>query len=71
MYKSRFPTLIALSLVLSPAWIYGQTEQPASTPGSIQLKLNTDEAEAVLTILDKRAAGTAVTDSNWQRLFCH
>ncbi len=35
----------------------------------IQLTFNTDEPEAVLAILDKRAAGTAVTDAEWQRLF--
>lgn len=35
----------------------------------VQLKLNTDEAEAVLAVLDKRAMGAAVTDADWQRLF--
>jgi hypothetical protein len=35
----------------------------------IQLKLNTDEAAAVLAILDKRAAGNAVSDADWQCLF--
>src|SRR5438445_7381761 len=38
-------------------------------PGRIQLTLNTDEAEAVLSILDKRSAGTPITDVDWQRLF--
>ena len=69
MYKSCFSTVITLFLVLSPAWIHGQTVPPDATPGSIQLKLNTEEAEAVLAILDKRAAGNAVTDSDWRRLF--
>jgi hypothetical protein len=69
MYKSCFPTVIALFLVFSPAWIHGQTEPPGATPGGIQLKLNTEEAEAVLAILDKRAAGNAVTDSDWRQLF--
>lgn len=39
----------------------------ASDP--IQLTLNTDEAEAVLAILDKRALGATVAESDWQRLF--
>jgi|SRR5580700_7819582 hypothetical protein len=69
MHKSRFPTVIALFLVFSPIWMHSQTEPPDTTPGRIQLKLNTDETEAVLAILDKRTAGNAVTDSDWQRLF--
>jgi hypothetical protein len=69
LYTVRFPIVIALFLVLSPAWIHGLTEAPDATPGSIQLKLNADEADAVLAILDKRAAGTVVTDAGWQRLF--
>ncbi|MGA7925008.1 MAG: hypothetical protein WCA20_03310 [Candidatus Sulfotelmatobacter sp.] len=69
MYKSCFPAVIAFFLVFSPAWIHGQTEPPDVTPASIQLKLNTDEADAVLAILDKRAAGNAVTDSDWRPLF--
>jgi len=49
--------------------VFGQDTQPAATANRIQLKLNTDEAEAVLTILDRRAAGVPVTDSDWQHLF--
>lgn len=43
--------------------------QAADSGNRVQLTFNTDEAEAVLSILDKRAAGTAVADSDWQRLF--
>jgi hypothetical protein len=69
MHKSRFPTVIALFIIFSPIWIHGQTEPPGATPGRIELKLNPDEAEAVLAILHERAAGNAVTDSDWQQLF--
>jgi hypothetical protein len=69
MHTSRFLTVTALFLVFSPIWIHGQTAPPDATPGRIQLKLNPDEAEAVLAILDKRAAGNAVTDSDWEQLF--
>jgi hypothetical protein len=49
--------------------LFAQDAQPATTADRIQLRLNTDEAEAVLAMLDKRAAGAAVTDSDWQHLF--
>jgi hypothetical protein len=42
---------------------------PSATVNRIQLVLDTDEAEAVLAILDKRAAGTAVTEGDWRHLF--
>jgi hypothetical protein len=38
-------------------------------PQRVQIRLVPDEAEAVLTILDKRAASEAVTDADWLRLF--
>jgi len=69
MSKSDFLLVIAFFLALGPTWAHSQTAPPTSTPDRIQLKLNADEAEAVLTILDKRTAGAAVTDSDWQRLF--
>ncbi len=43
--------------------------RPSETDNRIQLRLDTSEAEAVLSILDKRAAGAALTDADWQRLF--
>lgn len=39
------------------------------TPSRIDLHLNTDEALAVLSILDKQAANQGITDADWQRLF--
>lgn len=35
----------------------------------IQLRLDTSEAEAVLSILVKRTAGVALTEADWQKLF--
>ena len=49
--------------------LLSQEVQPLAASNRIQLQLNTDEADAVLAILDKRGAGTAVTDADWQRLF--
>jgi hypothetical protein len=60
------PFLVVLG-TLSAA--LGQSTRPPTATDRIQLRLNTDESEAVLAILDKHAAGTAVTDSDWRRLF--
>ena len=49
--------------------LQGQSTLPSATVDRIQLTLDTDEAEAVLAILDKRATGTIVTEGDWQRLF--
>ena len=37
--------------------------------GRIQLQLDTSEAEAVLSILERHASGSAPTDADWKRLF--
>jgi len=68
MFLSHLFRIIPLCLALVTPAVWGQVTPP-STSDRIQLKLNTEEAEQVLAILDKRAAGTAVTDSDWQRLF--
>jgi hypothetical protein len=69
MLRARLLRIIPLFLVLTTLAICSEAAQPEASSDRIQLKFNTDEAEAVLAILDKRAAGTAVTDSDWQRLF--
>ena len=47
----------------------GQSAPVSVTADRIQLQLNTSEADAVLGILDKRAAGASITGSDWQQLF--
>ena len=69
MSKSRFLAFILFCVLGSLSSLFAHDAKPDATPGSIQLKLNTDEADTVLAILDKSTAGTAVTDSDWQRLF--
>ena len=69
MSKSRFLAFILFCVLGSLSSLFAHDAKPDATPGSIQLKLNTDEADAVLAILDKSTAGSAVTDSDWQRLF--
>lgn len=41
----------------------------AQTSSRVQVRLNTDEPEAVLAILAKRQAGTAITEADWKKLF--
>ncbi len=42
---------------------------PAFAADRVRFTLNTSEADAVLAILEKRAASTPVTDADWQKLF--
>jgi hypothetical protein len=49
--------------------LFAQDTKPVTAANRIQLQLNTEEAEAVLTILDKRSAGAAIPDGDWQHLF--
>lgn len=57
---------IALCLLLVLTFI----DSPLAAQDSrIQLQLDPSEAEAVLSILAKEAAGTAPTDADWKRLF--
>lgn len=41
----------------------------ASADQNVRLKMDTSEADAVLAILEQRAAGKAVTEQHWQKLF--
>src|SRR5438552_6473146 len=41
----------------------------AALPPNVQLHVQPDEANAVLAILDKRAAGTPIEEKEWQALF--
>jgi len=55
--------------LLAGSTFQGQNPDRSADQNRIQLKLNSEEAEAVLTILDKRAAGGTVSNSDWERLF--
>lgn len=51
-------------------WVFFLTfTSPAWADDAVRLQVDTSEADAVLSILGKRAAGDPVTDSDWQRLF--
>jgi hypothetical protein len=68
MSTARLSATLLLFLGISSA-LLAQDTQPNSSSDRIHLTLNTDEAEAVLTLLDKQAAGAAITDADWQHLF--
>ncbi len=57
--------LLVLALVALTACATG----PAATDARLQVPMVTDEAEAVLAILDARAAGHAPDEAAWKRLF--
>lgn len=61
-FLSRLTTVVLL-LACSLAECLGQDA------GRIQLQLNTDEADAVLLILQKNAAHQPITDEDWKKLF--
>jgi Putative zinc dependent peptidase (DUF5700) len=67
MFIIRFVVLI--SFLLATLLVCGQETKSATPAGRVQLTLNTDEADSVLAILDKRATGGNITDDDWQRLF--
>jgi hypothetical protein len=58
---------IVLSLLLTITFI--SEPLAAQDSGRIHLELDASEAEAVLSILDKQAAGTAPADADWKPLF--
>jgi hypothetical protein len=66
MSTIRSLAAISVFIVIVPALVAQGTSTPSSR---IHLDFNTSEADAVLTILDKRTAGSAVSDGDWQRLF--
>jgi hypothetical protein len=64
MSQSCLVMALCLSTLVVPA-----TQAQTEGANRIQLHLDTSEAEAVLAILEKRAARKTVTDTEWQRLF--
>lgn len=58
-------TLCVFFALVSPHVTIPAPGQPARA----QIRLDTSEAEAVLNILDKKAAGQEVTDADWTALF--
>lgn len=62
-----FLAAVVLWFALLPSlyWISNRSSEPSA----VNVRFVTDEAEAVLAILGKRAKGEAVTDEDWRRLF--
>jgi Putative zinc dependent peptidase (DUF5700) len=69
MFTSRFVSFIPLVVLGILSVLRGQEAQPLTGANRIQQQLNADEADAVLAILDKRAAGAVIAEADWQRLF--
>jgi len=62
--KIFFLTLISSALVLCSYQTFAGPSQ-----SRVNIRIITDEADAVLAILEKRKANQTLTDSDWQRVF--
>ncbi len=69
MFSSRLVSFIPVLVLGILSALSGQEAQPVTSANHIQLQLNTEEADIVLAILDRRAAGTVIADADWHRLF--
>jgi len=68
MFSRAFGSVLLFLALITPV-IHPQTTRVDAPSDRIELRFNTDEADAVLAILDMHAAASAITDSDWQRLF--
>src|SRR5438067_7587228 len=68
MTTSRLRAAVLLFVLAMLSAARGQKSASAAL-NRIQLTLNTNEAEAALSILDKRSAGRPTTDADWRRIF--
>jgi putative zinc-dependent peptidase DUF5700 len=66
-WRSFVLTCFLVCGTLSP--LHGRSTAGGETTNRIQLQFDTSEADAALAILEKRAAGVSVADSDWQHLF--
>lgn len=60
--KTFLPSII---FCVAVEFAFAQT----STPSAVDLRLVTDQADAVLAILAKRKANESITEADWQRVF--
>lgn len=68
--RTSFIILTSLSLLfLCSASTVAIAQTPSSGSSRVQVRLITDEAEAVLDLLAKRKANQSITEDDWQRLF--
>ena len=62
--KIAFLILICAELIL---WSQNAIAAPSQT--RVNIRVITDEADAVLALLTKRKANQSLTDADWQRIF--
>ena len=61
--------ILTMLMLLSPRPAHAEKAQPPESGERSELLFDASEAEAVLSILETRSAGRAVTEADWQRLF--
>src|SRR5215510_2058800 len=64
LFEETMKSLLILSLVVCSTFGFASAQPPA-----LNVRLVTDEAEAVLAILAKRKANEPIMDQDWQRVF--
>jgi|HubBroStandDraft_6_1064221.scaffolds.fasta_scaffold11075_2 hypothetical protein len=64
--RRSIPIVLALSLIICPPTSIANAQRNSDR---VQLQLNADEADQVLAILAKKAAGQIIQESDWNALF--
>ena len=67
--KRSAVVVCALALCGAHLLVPDSTRARAGDATRVNVRLVTDEAEAVLAVLSKRRAGQAITDDDWRRIF--
>lgn len=57
------------SLIFLSVFLSSQAEAKNFSDPRVNVQIITDEADAVLQILDKKETGQEITEADWQRVF--
>jgi hypothetical protein len=66
--KFKHPSIIFLCLIFLSA-LSMETQAQNKDNSSVNVQIVSDEAEAVVAILEKKASNEAITDADWKKLF--
>ena len=70
MKSCRFIYCLVSVIIAQSIFVFASVcSAQTSMPSAVDVRLITDEAEAVLAILAKRKANQPVTDADWERVF--
>lgn len=70
MKSCRFIYCLVFVIIAQSIFVFASVcSAQTSMPSAVDVRLSTDEAEAVLAILTKRKANQPITDADWERVF--